>query len=57
MFYEEKQIEGVWYYRGSPNGQWRKGRLTVSSTRAPSNDCQCTGEDGKPLNPCQDCPR
>lgn len=22
MYYEEKLIEGVWYWRGTPNGEW-----------------------------------
>jgi hypothetical protein len=26
MYYEEKQIDGVWYFRDTPNGEWRKGR-------------------------------
>lgn len=59
MFYEEKQIDGVWHYRGSPNGQWREGRLQdrIHNSRPGINECQCVGTDGKPLNQCQDCPR
>ena len=22
MYYEEKQIDGVWYYRTRPDGEW-----------------------------------
>lgn len=27
MYYEEKQIEGVWYYRHDPKGAWKKMSL------------------------------
>lgn len=28
MYYEEKQIDGVWIWRSTPNGEWHE--ITVS---------------------------
>ena len=27
MFYEEKKVNGIWYFRTEPNGEWRLGRI------------------------------
>lgn len=30
MYYEEKEIDGVKYYRTSPDGEWKRLRCTCS---------------------------